>query len=130
MLAPFASVNGWPPPVDARREREGAAATDRSLTLKKRLGVMTQSPSPAFQSALAALSTALKTINRPAMLVGGPTVVARGVPRITIDIGAVVQAEGLDLDRLWEVLRASGFEPRISEAAEFDQLVSNALTHD
>lgn len=37
LLALFASVNGWPPPADPRREREAAAVRDRFLTLRKRL---------------------------------------------------------------------------------------------
>ena len=36
LLALFASVNGWPPPADPRRERESAAVRDRFLTLRKR----------------------------------------------------------------------------------------------
>jgi hypothetical protein len=37
LLALFASVNGWPPPADPRREREAAAVRDRFLTLRVRL---------------------------------------------------------------------------------------------
>ena len=79
---------------------------------------MTQSPAPDFRSALAALFEALKTIGRPAMLIGGLAVIARGVPRLTIDIDAVIQGEGLDVDRLWEVLRRSGLEARVTDAEE------------
>jgi hypothetical protein len=52
------------------------------------------------------------------MLIGGLAVVARGVPRLTIDIDAVVDGEGLDVDRLWVVLRESGLEARIADAAK------------
>ena len=52
------------------------------------------------------------------MLIGGLAVVARGVPRLTVDIDAVVDGDGLDLDRLWEVLRDSGLEARVTEAAK------------
>jgi len=52
------------------------------------------------------------------MLIGGLAVIARGVPRLTIDIDAVVDAEGLDVDRLWEVLRDSGLEARVTDAAK------------
>jgi hypothetical protein len=51
------------------------------------------------------------------MLIGGLAVIARGIPRATIDIDAVIQAEGLDIDNLWKVLRDSGFEPRVADAA-------------
>ena len=76
-----------------------------------------QPPAPDFRPALAALSKALAALDRPAMLIGGLAVIARGVPRLTIDIDAVVHAEGLDLDRLWAVLRDSGLEARVTDAA-------------
>ena len=79
---------------------------------------MTQSPAPDIRPALAALSSALAALDRPAMLIGGLAVIARGVPRLTIDIDAVVHAEGLDVDRLWAVLRDSGLEARVADAAE------------
>ena len=82
---------------------------------------MTQSPAPDIRPALAALSSALAAIDRPAMLIGGLAVIARGVPRLTIDIDAVVHAEGLDVDRLWAVLRDSGLEPRVADAAQIAQ---------
>jgi hypothetical protein len=37
LLALFASLNGWPPPADARRDREADAVRDRFLTLRTRL---------------------------------------------------------------------------------------------
>ena len=37
LVALFASVNGWPPPADPRREREAAAVRDRFLILRTRL---------------------------------------------------------------------------------------------
>ena len=80
--------------------------------------MMTQPNSPDFRSALAALSDALKNMDRPAMLIGGLAVIARGVPRLTIDIDAVIHAEGLDLDRLWKVLRDSELEARVGDAVE------------
>lgn len=79
---------------------------------------MTQSPDPDIRPALAALSSALAALDRPAMLIGGLAVIARGVPRLTIDIDAVVHAEGLDVDRLWAVLRDSGLEARVADAAQ------------
>ena len=79
---------------------------------------MTPSPDPDFRPALAALSRALAALGRPAMIIGGVAVIARGVPRLTIDIDAVVHSEGLDVDRLWAVLRDSGLEARVTDAAE------------
>ena len=76
-----------------------------------------QPPAPDFRPALAALSKALAALDRPAMLIGGLAVIARGVPRLTIDIDAVVHAEDLDLDHLWVVLRDSGLEARVTDAA-------------
>jgi hypothetical protein len=35
LLGLFASINGWPPPANPRREREAAAVRDRFLTLRK-----------------------------------------------------------------------------------------------
>lgn len=52
------------------------------------------------------------------MLIGGLAVIARGVPRMTIDIDAVVDAAGLDVDRLWDVLSDSGLEARVTDAAK------------
>jgi hypothetical protein len=45
-------------------------------------------------------------------------VIARGVPRLTIHIDAVVDGVGLDVDRLWEVLRESGFDARVTDASK------------
>ncbi len=44
---------------------------------------------PDLRAALAALASALRSIDKPAMLIGGLAVIARGVPRVTIDIDAV-----------------------------------------
>jgi hypothetical protein len=79
---------------------------------------MTQAASPDLRAALAALAGALKIIGSPAMLIGGLAVIARGVPRLTIDIDAVIQAEGLDIDRLWNVLRGGGFDARVADAVK------------
>ena len=37
LLGLFASINGWPPTQDARRECEADAVRDRFLTLRRRL---------------------------------------------------------------------------------------------
>ena len=80
---------------------------------------MTESPTPAPQAALAALATVFRALGVPAMIIGGVAVIARGVPRMTVDVDAVVQADGLDLEALWRELGRAGFEPRIPNAREF-----------
>jgi hypothetical protein len=77
------------------------------------------SAAPDLQAALSALANVLKTLGRPSMLIGGIAVIARGVPRLTVDVDAVIQAAGLDIARLWQVLRDSGFQPRVDDAEEF-----------
>jgi hypothetical protein len=80
---------------------------------------MTVEPRPDLPGALAALATALRVLGCPAMLIGGLAVIARGIPRQTIDIDAVVQGEGLDVETLLQVLEKSGFAPRIPDAVAF-----------
>jgi len=70
-------------------------------------------------SALKALAGALDEVDVPAMIIGGIAVIARGVPRHTIDIDATVRAEGLDLDLLIGVLAAHGIVARIPDARAF-----------
>lgn len=70
-------------------------------------------------AALDALATALRTLDAPSMIIGGIAVIARGIPRQTVDIDATVWAEGLDLDRLFGALAAEGIEPRIPDARGF-----------
>jgi hypothetical protein len=90
---------------------------------------MPEAAAPDIQSALSALAAVLRALRHPAMLIGGLAVIARGVPRFTIDIDAVIRAEGLDVDRLWGVLRNSGFEPRVENAAEFARQRQVLLLH-
>ena len=76
-------------------------------------------PADAFRSALRALQQVFNDFARPAMIIGGMAAVARGVPRLTRDIDATIEAEGLDVDGALVLLRQHGFEPRIEHAAEF-----------
>ena len=55
------------------------------------------------------------------MIVGGIAVIARGVPRLTVDIDATVWGEELSLPRLFSVLEAHDIEPRSSEHREHAQ---------
>ena len=80
---------------------------------------MTHRPGPDLPGALEALASAFQALGRPAMLIGGLAVIARGVPRQTIDIDAVVFAEGLDVNWLSGILERSGFKPRIPDAITF-----------
>lgn len=80
---------------------------------------MSERVTPDITAALAALAAALQRVGQPSMVIGGVAVIARGVPRLTVDIDAVVLAEKLDLDLLWRELACLGFEARIPNAAEF-----------
>jgi hypothetical protein len=73
----------------------------------------------AVALALESLAAAFEELGAPAMLIGGMAVIARGVPRTTLDIDAAVWAEGLDLDRTLAVFARHGFTPRIEAARAF-----------
>ena len=53
------------------------------------------------------------------MIIGGIAVIARGVPRDTVDIDAAVWAEGLKVETLLGVLGAAGIVARIPDAEAF-----------
>ena len=80
---------------------------------------MTANPEPALFRALAALAAGLSELSRPFMVIGGIAVIARGVPRQTIDIDATVAADGLDMAGLIDTLLQHGIAARIPNAAEF-----------
>lgn len=73
----------------------------------------------AITSALEALSAAFDELGGPAMLIGGIAVIARGVPRTTLDIDATISAERLDLDRALALFARHGLTPRIPDARPF-----------
>jgi len=70
-------------------------------------------------AALRDLQAALAASGRPAMIIGGIAVLARGVPRQTIDIDATIAAEGTDLNAVLEALARHGIIPRIADAVTF-----------
>jgi len=70
----------------------------------------------ALLGALRALVSALDALGKPAMIIGGIAVIARGVPRQTIDIDATVAAADLDLDEVLATLAARHITPRIENA--------------
>jgi hypothetical protein len=73
----------------------------------------------ALLGALRALAAALDALRQPAMIIGGIAVIARGVPRQTIDIDATVAAADLDLEQVVETLAAHSITARIDDALVF-----------
>lgn len=73
----------------------------------------------ALIAALRDLQAALAAHGRPAMIIGGIAVMARGIPRQTIDIDATIAAEGTDLDDLLHTLAGHGILPRVPDALAF-----------
>lgn len=73
----------------------------------------------AATAALQALVAALEDLHAPAMIIGGVAVIARGVPRTTLDIDATVWGEGLDIQQTVRAFGAHGIAPRIDDAVTF-----------
>ena len=73
----------------------------------------------ALVGAVRDLSGALADLGAPAMIIGGIAVIARGIPRQTVDVDAAVWAEHLDLDRLLDTLARHHIVPRVPEAKRF-----------
>jgi hypothetical protein len=73
----------------------------------------------AVLGALRALAAAIDELGAPAMIIGGMALIARGVPRQTVDIDAAIWAEGLDLEQLVRVLAHHAIVPRIPDATAF-----------
>ena len=80
---------------------------------------MTGPPDTGVLEALAALQRALEDLDAPSMILGGIAVIARGVPRLTVDIDATVWGENVALEELFKSLAAQDIRPRIPEAEEF-----------
>lgn len=80
---------------------------------------MSQPPDRPILQALAALNQALEELQAPAMFIGGIAVIARGVPRLTVDVDATVQGDAVDLQDLFATLEAHQIVPRISDAVDF-----------
>jgi hypothetical protein len=73
----------------------------------------------ALLAALAACASALRHLGRPAMIIGGIAVIARGVPRQTVDIDATMWAEGLEVEAILPALAAEALVPRTADAVSF-----------
>jgi hypothetical protein len=70
-------------------------------------------------AALGGLAEALSEIDAPAMIIGGIAVIARGVPRQTIDVDATIWGEKLDVTDLLRVLSRHGIVGRIPDVEAF-----------
>lgn len=75
--------------------------------------------SSGIRSALASVAGALESLPSPGMIIGGIAVILQGVPRLTRDIDATVDAASISLDALASHLRQHGIVPRIEGALEF-----------
>ncbi|MGH9324862.1 MAG: hypothetical protein ACRD3V_33890, partial [Vicinamibacteria bacterium] len=80
---------------------------------------MSERPTPAFLDALRAFHDALVELGAPFTFIGGVAVIARGVPRLTVDIDATVRATDTDVESVFRVLARHHICPRIDEAKEF-----------
>jgi hypothetical protein len=80
---------------------------------------MTHAQAQGFLDAVRSLADTFAELAAPAMVIGGVAVIARGVPRSTVDIDATVLIESVDLDRLAAVCAANRIVPRVPDALGF-----------
>ncbi|HEY7698332.1 MAG TPA: nucleotidyl transferase AbiEii/AbiGii toxin family protein, partial [Vicinamibacteria bacterium] len=83
---------------------------------------MSERPPPAFLEALQAFRDALVDLGAPFTFIGGVAVIARGVPRLTVDIDATVRAPDIDVESIFRVLARHDIGPRIDDALEFARM--------
>ncbi|MGH8576428.1 MAG: DUF6036 family nucleotidyltransferase [Gammaproteobacteria bacterium] len=69
--------------------------------------------------ALEAVADALTESRAPAMIIGGIAVIARGVPRQTVDVDATVWGDAVSIEALLEVFHRHHIVPRIGDALAF-----------
>jgi hypothetical protein len=74
---------------------------------------------PRFLDALRELRDSLQALGGPWMVIGGVAVIARGVPRLTVDIDATVWAPTTKPEVALERCAQHGIAPRIDGALEF-----------
>jgi hypothetical protein len=79
--------------------------------------------------ALAAVAGALGSSDAPSMIISGIALIARGVPRHTIDIDATIWAEALDPELLFVKSASHRLVPRIHDALEFARRHQVLLLH-
>jgi len=82
---------------------------------------LTEGTPPAFLDAVRALSEALTELAAPWVVIGGVAVIARGVPRFTVDVDATVVGSGLSIERIFEVFDRHAIVARIPSALAFAQ---------
>jgi hypothetical protein len=80
---------------------------------------VTEKAEQALLSALAATAAALESLPTRSMIIGGIAVIARGLPRQTIDIDATVWAESIDPETLLQAFAQHLLLPRIGDALDF-----------
>jgi hypothetical protein len=80
---------------------------------------MTEPEDRGLIEALRALAAVLREIEAPGMIIGGIAVIARGVPRLTVDADATVWGEQVDLEDLFQILGRHQIVPRIQDAFDF-----------
>ncbi len=83
---------------------------------------MSERPAPSFLEALQAFHDALVELGAPFTFIGGVAVIARGVPRLTVDIDATVRAPDTDVDSIFEALARHDIHPRMDQAKEFARM--------
>lgn len=80
---------------------------------------MSPAPEGALLQALAALNRALAHVDAPAMIIGGIAVIARGVPRSTVDVDATIWGAAVSLDAIFATLAGEEIIPRVPDAEKF-----------
>lgn len=80
---------------------------------------MSESSTAGFIEALKAVADTLAAIPSPSMVIGGVAVIARGVPRSTIDIDVTVRVDQIGLEALARACAAHDIEARIPDALAF-----------
>jgi hypothetical protein len=83
---------------------------------------VSERPAPAFLEALQAFHDALVELGAPFTFIGGVAVIARGVPRLTVDIDATVLASGTDIESIFGALARHKIGPRVDQAMEFARM--------
>lgn len=73
----------------------------------------------AFESAVGALTAALRGLAIPHAIIGGVAVISYGIARATVDVDVTIPGEGVEIDGLIAALEKAGFDQRISDAATF-----------